>query len=181
MPQTPPPTADAGADVTQIPRTGKERVMGAIGGVLSAGGGHGQGGSKLEQAVSKHYQARLDEAKMHRRNASTYAAVLATGINPQTGQPLTDQEKEQYQNWYNASWNAYQKIAGVTKETKGALQKGKAVLEHIIGRGQSQQPQGGPAAAPPGATTPQSQPSPAGGGAAGGAKQMTPPPTAGDL
>lgn len=191
--QTPPPVAasDPGADVTKIPRTGGERVKGMIGGILDAGGGRKAGSSQLEQEVEKHYGARLDEAKMHRRNATTYAGILASGINPQTGEKLTDEEKQQYQNWYNASWNAYQKIAGVTKETKGVLAKGKAILEHIIGRGQQAQgasgtPQAGAGATPPATSTPAATPAGAsagggGGGTPGAPKGMTPPPQMSDL
>lgn len=185
--QTPPPVAqaDPGADVTQVPRTAKERIFGGIGGMLQdAGtpisGTPRGGGSRLEQAVQKHYDSRLNEAKMHRRNATTYAAVLSTNIDPETGKPLTPEQRQQYQDWYNASWGAYQKIAGVTKETKGALAKGKAVLDQVTNRGaQQQQQQPGPVpagagATPPAATngaTPPPTSSPQ-----GAPKQMTPPP-----
>jgi hypothetical protein len=137
---TPPPDSnDPGSDVTQVNPTTGERVMGALGGLLSGGSGRKPQDSPLDQAVAQHMQKRLDEAKMYRRNAATYAAALATGVNPQTGAPLTDEEKAQYQNWKDASWRAYEKSAGVNKETKAHLSKGRAILEHLIGHGQQQQ------------------------------------------
>src|SRR2546430_7782087 len=56
------------------------------------GGAGIEGKSKLDEAIERHHQMRLDEARMHRQNASTYAGILATGIDPKTGAPLTDRK-----------------------------------------------------------------------------------------
>lgn len=152
-----------------VSRDAKERIFGALGGVLSAGGNTKFEDTALGKHIAEHYQRRVDEAKMHRQNMATYGGVLAAGFNPQTGQPLSDDEKRQYQTWYDAASAAYEKAVGVSKEGKGAAQKTKAILGHIIGQGQSSQKdvsqqspqqQTGKLTPPPqaGSSTPQTQP-----------------------
>lgn len=140
--------------------------MGGIGGAIAGGAGIDFGSTGLGKALAAHHQRRVDEADMHRRNSATYAAVLSTGINPNTGQPLTPDERQQYQTWFDASWGAYEKLTGVSKETKAAVAKSKAVLDHIIKSGQGGQ--GGQATAGQG---------PGGSGSTPAASRPSPPPT----
>lgn len=139
---TPPPSADDviapgvvtndAGDVTGAPSSMKDRVLGAAGKTLSALGGRGAENSPLDAAVQKHHEQKLAEIQMHRKNMATYGGILAAGIDPDTGQPLTDEKKQQYTHWYNLSKDAYAKAAGVNKDTKAAVQKSTAVVDHVI-------------------------------------------------
>lgn len=160
---TPPP----GFDVR--PST-KERVGGVIGAVLN----HGQPGfdqTPLGKKLASIHSSRLNEAGMHHQNMSTYAGILATGIDPQTGQPLTDQQKQQYQDWYNAAKQSFVKAGGIDKDTKAHVNKASMITDAIIQHGQKSQQDKAAAGAAPTAGTP-----PASGGGGGGG--MTPPPKA---
>jgi hypothetical protein len=152
---------DPSLTVSDVRPDFKERALGVLGGILSGGAGQAPGESSLDRAIAKHHQMRLDEARMHRQNAATYAGVLATGFNPKTGVKLTPEEEQQYQNWYDASWAAYEKAAGISKETKGALQKSKAIADRIIHLGRQNRQGGAQGASGVGASAP-------GGGAVGG-------------
>lgn len=131
-----PTTVDYGAQIDSVEPTTKERVLKGIGGAVA--GATGASSAGLDAQIEKHQQARLNEARMHRKNASTYAAILATGKDPATGQALSPEDEQKYQDWYNASMAAYEKAAGVNKETKGAIGKAKVLAEHIIGMGRKQ-------------------------------------------
>jgi hypothetical protein len=182
-PLTPPPAADDMAtQVPDVPRTGMEKVggfvsaaTGRLGRGTVTGGDDSRNSNLLDDAIQKHHQQRLDEARMHRQNYQTYASALATGTDPQTGEPLSPEKQQQYQTWKDASWAAYTKLAGVTKETKAALQKQGAIVDTIIQHGQqSRQGQGGggaPSATGAGGVA-------AGGGGGGNASPagLTPPP-----
>lgn len=141
MPPTPPPTADdVSSQVQDVPATGLERAGGMISAATSSLGrdmSQPRQPNKLDAAMDKHHQQRLNEARMHRQNAATYASALATGSDPQTGQPLSPEQKQQYQDWYNASWQAYTKIAGVNKDTKAALAQHGNMIQNIIQHGQA--------------------------------------------
>lgn len=166
-PNTIPPPP--GFDPTQVKDTPGSRVKGAIGGFMAAGTGLDFSQTPLGKQLAQKHQALIDKAALHHKNVSTFAGVLATGMNPNTGQPLTDAERQQYQNWYNQEWAEYQKIAGHDKDAKGRLAKVGAVLEHVIGRGQGGQQQ------QPGA---QGMPPPPGqsASASASASEMPPPP-----
>jgi hypothetical protein len=131
--------------------------------VLSAGGGEDFKGSPLDEAIERHHQKRLHEAQLHRKNAATYTAIYNSGYDPETQQQFRDPKtqqvlipalEEKYKNWKDSAWAAYEKAAGVSKETKAAVQKSKAVVEHLSKAG-----------GPP--------PSLSGAGGAGGGEQAT--------
>jgi len=132
LPAPPAQTTDA---IPPIPKSTGERILGGIGGFLEGGSGRDFRNSPLGAAVQKHYDARMAEAEMHHKNASTYAGILATGIDPATGKPISPEERAKYEAWFNAEWQAYEKIAGVDKESKGLLGKAKAIVGHLVGRG----------------------------------------------
>src|SRR6266478_799883 len=97
MPATAPPQLDD-AQPQDVPRTGKERALGALGGVLAAGGGRERSESPLVQAMEKHHQQRIDIAQKHYKDFQTYTGILATGIDPDTGEPLKAEAAEKYYN-----------------------------------------------------------------------------------
>lgn len=161
------PTQAAFDESSQVPKVGGNALEG-----LATSFGAPKG-SALDNAIQQHHQARLDEAKMHRRNASTAAGILTYGIDPKTGQSLTDEQRTQYTNEYKAAMAAYEKAAGVNKETKGAIQKARMLVEHMIGQGQKrqqagQQGQQGAQGGPPPPPAPQSTSAAAPAGPAGG-------------
>lgn len=131
MPATPPPTLDD-AQPKDVPQSGKERVLGAIGGVLSAGGGRDRSESPLVQAMDKHHRQRVDLAQKHYKDFQTYTGILATGVNPDTGKPLTAEEAERFYNLREAASGELDKTAGVNKDIKGKLQKLKMIADHIV-------------------------------------------------
>lgn len=118
-------------DVT-VAHTGEERALGALGGVLSAGAGRDMDQSPLVQAMNKHHQQQVDIAQKHYNDWKTYTGILATGNNPDTGQPLTAEESEKYYNLRQATGDALDKTAGVNKDIKDKLSKVKMIGDHLI-------------------------------------------------
>src|SRR5258708_4345756 len=119
MPPTPPPTPDETAVADSVPQSGKERVLGTIGGVLSAGSGRDPADSPLVQAMHKHHKQRIDLAQKNYKDFQTYTGILATGIDPDTGEPLKAEDAEKYYNLREAASAELDKTAGVNKDVKG--------------------------------------------------------------
>lgn len=164
------PTLSPPPDISSVEPTRKERALSAIGGFIS--GGSGASMSKIDQGIQREQEGRLAQARMYRQLAATIASQLATGFDAKTGAPITPEQEQELQHQYEAAWSAYEKAAGVSKDTKGALQRAKAIVEHFIGIGRQRrqeqgQPQGGTPLA--GGTAPAQGAAPAAGG-------MQPPP-----
>ena len=118
------------AAVPNIPNSPKERVFGMLGALTGGLKDSTTGkGNALDDAIQKHHQQRLDEARMHRRTASTALAIWSYGTDPKTGQKLTPEQEQQYLNEWNASMDAYNKVAGVNKQTKQAIQQSRMLAE----------------------------------------------------
>jgi hypothetical protein len=149
MPIPPPPQADSQAD-PNVPLGAKNRALGIAGGLLGGLAGTGGQESKLDQAIAAHHQRQIDEAKMHRQNAATFFTLLHIGKNPETGEPLTPEEQQRYQNQYNAAMDAYQKLTGVNKQTKAAVQQSRQILDRQLATKTGQPPQGAQGTAPAG-------------------------------
>ncbi len=134
----------------------------------------------IGQAVARHYQRRLAESAMHYQAATTLAQVLASGQDPTTGNPLTPQQRQQYLDQWDAAYEAYAKSAGIDKQSKSLLQRGKSVVEHIFGRSSAPAAQAQAASAPPPAGSvagaPSQAPAPPAGGKLPPGARMTPPP-----
>jgi len=139
------------AQVPDVPASGKEKAFGLIGALTT---GKPKGGA-LDEAIQKHHQQRLDEARMHRRTASTALGIWSYGIDPKTGEKLTPEQEQQYLNEWNSAMESYQKVAGVNKETKAAIQKARQLAEYTAQQqrqkrqGGALQAQGGAQGAPP--------------------------------
>ena len=139
------PTQSATSDapvVNSIPQSTGEKVISGVGGVLKAGSGQSFQGSDLEAAIQKHYQQRLEEARMNAQSAATAKAALMHNFDPETGQPLTDESRQKYQMRYDTAYAAYSKAAGVNKEAKGILARGKAIIDHFTGKADAARAQG---------------------------------------
>ena len=149
--QDPTSPDSAFSDASQVgapKRDWQERLGGAL------AGSDDRKNSPLRQALDAHHQRRMDEAEMHKKNAATAAGALAYGIDPATGQPLTDEQKATYKNQYDAAMGHYEKIVGVDKNTKSAMQRARAIVEHLISRGGGQGGQDGQQGRPGGLTPP---------------------------
>jgi len=140
----PPQNVEQSTDnVNVIPRSTGEHALGAFNAATSGAVGLDAKGTPLDGAIAAHHQARLDQARKHYADATTYAAVLAHGMDPETGQPLDDAGKQKYNTLRDAAWDAYAKIAGVSPETKKAIDTHKTITDAVIQHGQSQQGAGG--------------------------------------
>jgi hypothetical protein len=165
-----------------IPKDTKEKVVGGIGSVLSAATGQDFSESAVGKSLAQHHQQRLNEAEMHRKHAATYTAIAATGTDPETGKPLTPEEKQKYETWARTEMDAYAKIAGVSKESKAIVQKHRTILDYILQRGKQAATQGpqGKAPQPPPQAPAGTSPAPAAGadwdkGSTGGGGLTAPP------
>lgn len=128
-----------------IPKDPKERALGLISALTGSQSG------KLDDAIAAHHQKRLDQARRSRQEWSTYHSVLVTGTNPDTGNPLTDDEKSFYQNAADSAWGDYEKAAGVNPQTKAAVQRNKGVIDRVTQMFSQRQQPGQPTTAAPAA------------------------------
>jgi hypothetical protein len=162
-----------------VPRTGKERVLGAVGGVLSAGSGQDAASSPLEKEMQRQHDIKLATAKRHYQNWTNTGAMLGTGeIDPNTGSPtgtnpdgspMTPVQRQKLQNEHDGAYADYAKIAGVSKEAKASLQKHKGLMDILINKGHEAMK----------AVLGAHQKVNGGGGGAQGGGGMTPPPATG--
>jgi hypothetical protein len=162
----PPPGID------NIQPSTKDKVLGGIGGFMSAGAGLDFKQTPLGQKLQQHHDAQVSQAEMYWKLAQTAGGEIATKKDSATGRDLTPEEIESRQHQYQAAMDAYGKIVGVNKETKAAHGKARMVLDHLLGRGQGQPQQG----AQP---QPQGQVPPAGAGNPGGGPPVPPTASAG--
>jgi hypothetical protein len=127
-----------------LPESKGEALQSGFAQFLKAGTGQQYQGSDIEAAIKKHYDQRVEEARMNAESASRAWAILhdPNGIDPETGKPLDDAGRQKYQNRFDTAYAAYNKAAGVSKESKGIIAQGKAVLDHFSKRVQQQRAQG---------------------------------------
>jgi hypothetical protein len=128
-----------------LPPSKGEALQTGVGGFLKAITGQQMQGSDLEASIQKHYQQRVEEARMNAESASRAWAILhdPNGIDPETGKPLDDAGRQKYQNRFDTAYAAYNKAAGVSKESKGIIAQGRSVLDHFSKRVQQQRAQQG--------------------------------------
>lgn len=151
-----PPPPDVEQAVPSVPHTTAEKVLGGIGSRATAfaQGLSGLSGSSMhpfeESSVGKslgqHYSDRLAQARRHYENAQTYGNILGageidpqtnepTGIDPQTGKPLTPEQRAQYKQMAEGAWADFSKISGTTKEAKQQLQQKKGLFDLLVSKG----------------------------------------------
>lgn len=135
----PPDPTVAGA----VPQSAKERVLGTFGKMLKAGSGQDPETSPLAQAMAKEHQSRVDIAQKHYKDYQTYTGILATGIDPETGKPLTAEAAEKYYTLRQQASDGLDKTAGVNKDIKAKLQHLHMLTDHVIKVHPKPQAQGG--------------------------------------
>src|SRR5271155_6282645 len=116
----PPPPSDGGIDQPRVIHKTPLEQIGQAAGMLIPGIG-----TPIERAVQEHYKGRVAQIQMYHQGATALGAALAagpqgpdgkpTGINPQTGQPMTPEEKQRFQSQYEEAWTRYNEAAGVDK------------------------------------------------------------------
>jgi hypothetical protein len=141
----PPDPNEAAKAVPDVPTTGKDKWIGAIGsraGAVSEAVS-GISGAKMHpfeessvgKALAQHHSQQLSEARRNYEDAQTALQVIDSGKNPQTGADLTPEEKEHYTNAAQGAWAAYAKIAGVNKDVKQQLQQKKGIFDIALTHG----------------------------------------------
>jgi hypothetical protein len=159
-----------------VPKSAKERILGGIGGVLSAGAGKSPDQSPLVQAMQKEHQQHIDIAQKHYKDFQTYTGILATGIDPDTGKPLTAEAAEKYYTLREQAGAGLEKTAGVNKDIKAKLQKVRMLADHIIKTHPKPGQQGGAKVTPDDDAQGGAGGAGGGGGGQGGPGQVAPPP-----
>lgn len=132
--------------VPDVGRSVGERVGGGVNALLNVGTGDDFTQSPLGQALDRHHQTRVANARRHYDAATTVAAALAqgavdpqtgepTGIDPSTQQPMSPEQRQHYKDQLEGAWGDYQKIVGVSPEAKQTLEKHKGILDFAITKG----------------------------------------------
>src|SRR5271156_1348569 len=126
----PPPSPDGGIDQPRVIHKSPLEQIGQAAGMLIPGIG-----TPIEMAIQEHYKGRVAQIQLYHQGATALGAALAagpqgpdgkaTGINPQTGQPMTPEEKQHFQSQYEEAWTRYNEAAGVDKKTKDMLKQSK--------------------------------------------------------
>lgn len=170
--------------VPDVNRSTEEKVLGGIGGVLAGGTRQDFNTTPLAQQLARSHQTRLANARRNYENAASLAGALSmgeidpatsqpTGINPETQQPMSADERNHYllmlhgPDGKSGAWGDYAKAAGVDPDAKKKLeqhkglldfatQKGHAAFQQLIGAHQ----QAGQAAGKPPSSLPTPPPSP---------------------
>lgn len=127
MPQQ--PTDPSGVLSSDIKPSVGERLGGILGAFTGANGTNGS----LDDAIKQHHNERLQLAQRHRQEWSTYHSAATSGLDPQTGQPLSDDDKAKYESWANSAWDNYVKAAGVNPDAKKSLERNKGVIDRLTG------------------------------------------------
>jgi hypothetical protein len=136
----PPPTGEPQSDI-QAPGNGggMDRFRGIIS-RLSGGGT-----PAIDAALKSHHDQVVADAARHADSAKRYygmvARARATGKNPTTGQPVSPEELQQWQQQADGAWADYTKIAGKSKAAKPIIEKMGGLLKHLGGSGGGQQSQ----------------------------------------
>ena len=103
----------------------------------------GSGIPMIDAAVQRDFQQRQAQANLYKKNAADINGLLfhladpearKSYLNPQTGQPYTDDDIQQLQMQVQHATGQYEKLVGVDKESKNALQKARGIIDFIRGK-----------------------------------------------
>jgi len=103
----------------------------------------GSGIPMIDAAVQRDFQQRQAQANLYKKNAADINGLLfhladpearKSYLNPQTGQPYTDDDIQQLQMQVQHATGQYEKLVGVDKESKNALQKARGIIDFIHGK-----------------------------------------------
>jgi len=138
----PPPTGDPNTDVQGAGNGGGMDRFRSIISRLSGGGT-----PAIDKALKAHHDQVVADAQRHADTAKRYYAMVAKakqdGKDPTTGQPVTPEQLQQWQQMADGAWADYSKIAGKSKQAKPIIQQMGGLLKHIAGAGGGAQGQPG--------------------------------------
>jgi len=96
----------------------------------------------VNEFIKKDYEQRQAKANLYLKNAADLHGLLhhledlqarASMVNPDTKQPYTDDDIRQLEMQRDHTYDQYEKLVGVDKESKGALQKARGIIDLIRG------------------------------------------------
>jgi len=103
----------------------------------------GSGIPMIDEALKRDVLQKQAQANLYHKNAADINGLLfhladpearKSYINPQTGQPYSDDDIQQLQTQLQHATGQYEKLVGVDKESKGALQKARTIIDFIHGK-----------------------------------------------
>lgn len=101
----------------------------------------GSGIPMVDETLKRDVMQKQAQANLYHQNASQLNGLLlhlrtpeGKGyINPQTSQPYTDDDIAQLEMQRDHAWGQYEKLVGIDKQSKAALQKAKSIIDFIHG------------------------------------------------
>jgi hypothetical protein len=103
----------------------------------------GSGIPMVDEALKRDFMQKQAQANLYHKNAADINGLLfhladpearKSYLNPQTGQPYSDDDIQQLQSQLEHATGQYEKLVGVDKESKGALQKARTIIDFIHGK-----------------------------------------------
>jgi len=103
----------------------------------------GSGIPMIDEALKRDVLQKQAQANLYHKNAADINGLLfhladpearKSYLNPQTGQPYSDDDIQQLQSQLEHATGQYEKLVGVDKESKGALQKARTIIDFIHGK-----------------------------------------------
>jgi hypothetical protein len=103
----------------------------------------GSGIPMIDETLKRDVLQKQAQANLYHKNAADINGLLfhladpearKSYLNPQTGQPYTDDDIAQLQSQLEHATGQYEKLVGVDKESKGALQKARTIIDFIHGK-----------------------------------------------
>src|SRR5580765_1022696 len=101
----------------------------------------------VNEFIKKDYEQRQARANLYLKNAADLHGLLhhledpqarASMINPNTKQPYTDEDIRQLEMQRDHTYDQYEKMVGVDKDSKNALQKARGIIDFIRGNRKAQ-------------------------------------------
>jgi len=103
----------------------------------------GSSSPMVNEALKRDYENRQAQANLYLKNASDLHGlklhladpkIRETAINPKTGQPYTQADLDEIDRQAEYAQGQYEKLVGVDKESKNALQKARGIIDFLHGR-----------------------------------------------
>jgi hypothetical protein len=106
----------------------------------------------VDETLKRDIMAKQAQANLYHQNASQLNGLIYHlhdprhsdpnnpdyMANPATGKPYTSDEVKQLELQRDHAWGQYEKLVGIDKESKGALQKAKGIIDFLHGQRKAQ-------------------------------------------
>jgi len=101
----------------------------------------GSGIPMVDETLKRDVMQKQAQANLYHQNASQLNGLLLhlstpegmSHVNPQTGSPYTQDDIDQLKLQRDHAWGQYEKLVGIDKQSKTALQKAKSIIDFIHG------------------------------------------------